>query len=61
MAKLDLKAAYRSVPVRPEDRLVLGTRWEESILVDTALPFGLSSAPKIFSAVADALFVGYGG
>ena len=55
MAKLDLKAAYRSVPVHLEDRLLLGTRWEESIFVDTALPFGLSSAPKIFSAVADAL------
>ena len=29
MAKLDLKAAYRSVPVHPEDRLLLGTWWEE--------------------------------
>ena len=55
MAKLDLKAAYRSVPVHPEDRVLLGTRWENSVYVDTALPFGLSSAPKIFSAVADAL------
>ena len=52
MAKLDLKAAYRSVPVH---RVLLGTRWENSVYVDTALPFGLSSAPKIFSAVADAL------
>ena len=55
MAKLDLKAAYRSVPVHPEDRLLRGTQWEESIFVDTALPFGLSSAPKIFSAVTDAV------
>ena len=55
MAKLDLKAAYHSVPVHPDDRPLLGTRWEEAIYVDTALPFGLSSAPKIFSAVADAL------
>ena len=29
--------------------------WEDSVLVDTCLPFGLSSAPKIFSAVADAI------
>ena len=55
MAKLDLKAAYRSVPVHPDDRPLLGTLWEEALYVDTALPFGLSSAPKIFSAVADAL------
>ena len=55
MAKLDLKAAHRSVPVHPDDRPLLGTRWEEAIYMDTALPFGLSSAPKIFSAVADAL------
>ncbi len=29
--------------------------WEDSLFVDTALPFGLRSAPKIFSAVADAV------
>ena len=46
--------SYRSVPVHPDDRLLLGTRWGDSIFVDTALPFGLASAPKIFSAVADA-------
>ena len=28
--------------------------WEGSLLVDTALPFGLCSAPKIFTALADA-------
>ena len=35
MAKLDIKAAYHLVPVNLEDRLLLGTRWEESIFVDT--------------------------
>jgi hypothetical protein len=30
-------------------------RWEESLFVDTALPFGLRSAPKIFTAIADAV------
>ena len=42
MAKLDLKAVYRLVPVHLEDRLLLGTWWEESIFVDTSLPFGLN-------------------
>ena len=55
MAKLDLKAAYRMVPVHPADSPLLGIRWRESTLIDRALPFGLRSAPIIFSAVADAL------
>ena len=38
-----------------EDRLLLGMMWEDSLYVDSALPFGLRSAPKIFTAVADAL------
>ena len=29
--------------------------WEGGLFVDTALPFGLRSAPKIFTAVADAV------
>ena len=55
MAKLDLKAAYRMVIVHPADSPLLGIRWRESTLIDRALPFGLRSAPIIFSAVADAL------
>ena len=30
-------------------------RWQNKVFVDTCLPFGLRSAPKIFSATADAL------
>ena len=55
MAKFDLKSAYRQVPVHPDDRKLLGMVWEGQIYVDTTLPFGLRSAPTIFSAVADAL------
>ena len=55
LAKMDIDAAYRMVPVHPADRLLLGMQWNGSIFVDTRLPFGLRSAPKIFSAVADAL------
>lgn len=44
---------HRNVPVHPEDRLLLGMKWEEDIFVDAALPFGLRSAPLIFSALAD--------
>ena len=55
MAKVDIESAYRIIPVYPTDRLLLGMQWKEKTYVDTALPFGLRSAPKIFNAVADAL------
>ena len=51
MVKLDLQSAYRIIPVQH----LLGIRWEDKVYVDRALPFGLRSAPKIFSAVADML------
>ena len=43
------------IPVHPQDRLLLGMEWEGFIYIDKALPFGLRSAPLIFTAVADAL------
>lgn len=54
LAKIDIKSAYRIVPVHPEDRPLLGMRWQGKIYVDATLPFGLRSAPKIFNALADA-------
>ena len=55
LVKLDLKNAYRMVPVHPQDQHLLAISWEGMTYVDCALPFGLCSAPKIFSAVADAI------
>ena len=55
LAKLDLKEAYRAIPVHPADQGLLAVRWAGSIFIDRALPFGLRSAPKIFSAVTDAM------
>ena len=56
LAKFDIESAYRIVPVHPTDRLLLGMQWEGQLYyIDTALPFGLRSAPKIFNAVADGL------
>ena len=54
MAKLDIKSAYRNVPIHPHDRFLLGMQWQGEMLIDTCLPFGLRSAPKIFNALADA-------
>ena len=55
IAKLDIKSTYRIVPVHPVDRPLLGMRWNKGLYVDTALSFGLRSAPKLFNAVVDAL------
>ena len=55
MAKLDLQDVYRIVPVHPLDRPLLSMQWKHTTYVDTALLFGLRSAPKIFSALADGL------
>jgi hypothetical protein len=53
LAKIDLKDAYRIVPVHPADYHLLGTTWDGHTYLDRALPFGLRSAPKLFTAVAD--------
>ena len=55
MAKLDLKEAYRAVPVHPADQPRLAMRWQNTVYMDRALPFGLHSAPKLFSALTDGL------
>ena len=55
MAKIDIKSAYRLVPVHLHDRIWLRMKWEGSLYVDGMLPFGLRSPPKIFSATSDAL------
>ena len=55
LVKADIKEAYRMVPVHPHDQHLLGVSWQDSYCVDRMLLFGLQSAPKIFSAVADGL------
>ena len=43
------------LPVHPQDWFILGVFWQGEVFVDRTLPFGLSSAPKLFSAVTDSL------
>ena len=49
MAKLDLKDAYFSVPVAEDHRKFLQFQWRDQLLQFTCLPFGLSSAPYVFT------------
>ena len=55
MAKVDLKSAFRMVPVRRADWRLLGVEWDNQIYLDKCLPFGLRSAPYLFNQVAQAL------
>lgn len=55
LSKLDLRNAYRMIPIHPSDFHLMGIHWEGTQWIDAALPFGLRSAPKLFNAVADAL------
>ena len=54
IAKVDLRRAYRSVPVHPSNHDALGLKWKFqgdkhfTYLVDTRLPFAGRSAPGIF-------------
>ena len=53
LAKFDVESAYRIIPVHHNDRYLLGMQWQGNYFVDMVLPFGLRSAPYIFSSVAD--------
>ena len=55
MAKVDLKSAFRMVPVRRQDWELLGMKWKEAYYIDTYLPFGLRLAPYLFNQFAEAL------
>ena len=53
LVKMDLKDAYQLNPVHPHDQHLLAISWQDQFYVDRNLPFGLRSAPKLFTAFAD--------
>ena len=55
LAKVDLKSAFRLLPVAQQDWELLGIHWKQQYYVDKQLPFGLRSAPFLFNELADAL------
>ena len=54
LAKMDIRQAYRNIPIHTSDRPFLGMQWQGATFVDAALPFGLRSA-SLISAIADVL------
>ena len=55
VAKFDIKRAHCLLPVSENHRHFLGMFWKGFFYINLALPFGLRSAPKIFTRFADAL------
>jgi hypothetical protein len=55
MAKLDLKEAFRHVPIRPKDWHHMGFSWRRQFYYCIVLTFGLRSAPYIFNLFSEAL------
>ena len=53
LTKIDIKHAYRLLPVRPEDWPLLVYHWEGHYCVDLKLPFGGRSSASIFTDFAD--------
>ena len=53
MAKFYVASTYQNVAMHPNDPLLLGMQWRGNYFVDLVLPFGLCSAPFIFTSIAD--------
>ena len=54
MAKVDVRAAYRCIPVRPADWPLLGMLWRGQYYFHRTLPFGLRSACHLWERYANA-------
>ena len=61
MAVVDLKSAYRSVHIRPDEQCITGLQWQFSgqkqplTMCDTRLPFGARKSPAIFNRITQAV------
>ena len=55
LAKIDIRSAFRLLPVHSADRHMLGMHWKDDVYTDTCLPFGLYLAPKLFNILTEFL------
>ena len=51
MIKMDLKDAYLQIPIHQDSQHLLQFQWEGRVYQFQCLPFGLTSAPRVFSKV----------
>jgi len=55
LAKIDWKSAFRQIAVHADDCCVLGISWRGKLFFRLVLPFGIRSAPFLFTEYAAAL------
>lgn len=61
LAKIELKSAYRHVPIHPSTYTAAGLAWRFrgdktlTYLYDRKLPFGASKSPEIFHRLTQAI------
>ena len=55
LGKMDIKSAFRLVPVRPEDWHLLGFSFDDRYFFDVVLPFGSRSSPYLFCLFSNVL------
>ncbi len=55
LCKIDFKDAYFSVPIAVQDRKFLQFKWKSKIFQYKCLPFGLSTAPYVFTKLTKPL------
>ena len=53
--KADIQAAFKLIPVRPDQHAALGFYWENKFWYQVALPFGCRMSPKLFNEFATLL------
>jgi len=51
MVKTDIKDAYLSIPIHPEHQNLMGFVWEGTTYRFQVCPFGLGSAPRLFTKI----------
>ena len=51
MAKIGIKDAYINIPIHPDHWQFLRFQWKGSFFEFSCLPFGLTSAPRVFNKI----------
>ena len=55
LAKTDIKSAFRLLPIHPDDRHLLGLKWNGLYYFDNCLPMGCASSCKLFELFSTSL------
>lgn len=59
LAKIDIKGAFRLIPIQPVERHLLAMRWRDKIYIESYLPFGFCLTLKLFNILADLSYLGF--